>query len=318
MEINKNNFLKALNGIERVYIMGHIELDLDALGSAIGLVSILEQLGKKAAIIINDKKPELAVKSVLEKMGNKITFLKGSEVTPHNKDLVIVVDTNKQSIVQDPELLTKIPNRMVIDHHSIGEDHLEAKYIFIDSEASSTCQIIVDLLKELAITLPKEINTILLSGIVLDTNNFVVKTDEKTYYNAYLLTKAGANPTEVQYLLKQDIKNYSARQKVITNVKVYHGLAITTGDSNVRYRREDLAKIADTLLQFKGIEASFVIGLLDENTVGISARSMGNYSVQEIMEKMGGGGDHDAAATKIAGKSLKEAAKELFQIIKER
>ena len=159
--------------------------------------------------------------------------------------------------------------------------------------------------------------TILLSGIVLDTNNFTLKTNAETYYAAYYLSSLGASAKKVQYLLKQDIMEYTERQKLLTRLEIlYDKVAFTKATSNTIYRREDLAKIADTLLFFNGIEASFVIGKVSSDTVGVSARSLGNYDITSILEKLGGGGDDYNGATTFKGKSIKEVEEILKKHLK--
>lgn len=316
MKIEKEKFVKKIKNADDIYIMGHIDLDLDAIGSAIGILMIIRQLGKDGHIIINDTTSELAVEQVLKKTENDISFVHGSKVSFSEKNLLIIVDTNKKYLLQDPSVLDKIPNHIIIDHHGVSEETISTGILWVEEDASSTCEMLTELMDSLNIILSSEINTFILAGIVLDTNNFVVKTDEKTYYSAYLLTKNGANPIAVQYLLKQDLQEYIDRQKVITNAIVYDHIAITKGESYIRYRREDLAKMADTLLQFKGIEASFVIGSIGYNSVGVSARSMGNYPVATILEQMGGGGDTHDAAAKIQGNKVEEVEEEILSLIR--
>ena len=194
---------------------------------------------------------------------------------------------------------------MGIDTINIPQAHL-----FIDASASSTCEIITGLFEYENYVLEPTVATTILAGIVLDTNNFIIKTDKETYHAAYYLAKCGADSRGVQYLLKQDIKEYVEMQKVITEVKVIKKIAISKGLQTKVYRREDLAKIADTILLFNNIEASFVIGKID-NGVGISSRSMGNINVGQIMEEFGGGGDNHEAAAKITDRSLNEVFSEV-------
>ena len=311
-----NSMKEKINQASTMFLMGHVYLDLDAIGSCIGLASLFQQLGKTSYIIINDTENELAVAQVLEKIKN-VKIIKGSEVDQYRTpdSLLIIVDTNKRELVQDQQILDKMDNVIVLDHHDEGIDTIQKGLVIIDKESSSACELVTLIIHDYEVTLKEEINTLLLAGIVLDTNNFVVKTDARTFYVAYLLTRAGADTSKVQYLLKQDIDEYIERQKVITNVEVIDKIALTKGAEDLRYRREDLAKIADTLLQFKGIEASFVIGRLDHNTVGISARSMGNLKVGELMSQIGGGGDSHEAAAKIEDKSIREVETRLKQII---
>lgn len=312
--INKKKELdKIIKKSKDIYIMGHRDLDLDAIGSAIGLCEYIKKYNKDVTIIINDRRKESGVKKVLDILENKYNIKKGNEIEKNinSKSLLIIVDTNKKFLLQDEELFEQFNNIIVIDHHDLKESSMDKGLLIIDEDTSSTCEMIAELIDAEKIKLDADIATTLLSGIVLDTNNFIIKTRAKTYKIAYILTEMGAEPKKVQFLLKQNIKEYISRQKVLTNIKVYKKIAIATAKSNVTYRREDLAKIADTLLQFSNIETSFVIGKLDKNTVGISARSTGIVNVGDVLEMMNGGGDEHEAGTKIDDSSIKNVEKEL-------
>lgn len=158
--------------------------------------------------------------------------------------------------------------------------------------------------------------TVLLSGIVLDTNNFTLKTNSETYYAAYFLTCLGASAKKVQYLLKQDINEYTERQKLMADIETINGkIAFTKATPYTIYRREDLAKVADTLLFFNNIEASFVVGKIGKNTVGISARSLGNYDISTILTNLGGGGDTYNGAAKFENTTISKVEQQLKQEI---
>ena len=298
--------------------MGHRYLDLDALGSAIGVCDFVKTYSKKSTIIINDIKLEKGVKKALDKLKDNYDIRRGIKARKlvNNKTLLIVVDTNKDYLVQDKNLFDMIDNIAVIDHHDTNNQSITKGLVIIDRDSSSTCEMLTDLLVEEKIKVNELSATLLLSGIVLDTNNYVIKTTKDTYRTSYILTEWGARPDHVQYLLKQDIKKYVERQKVITNVKQIQNVAMSCGKSTIKYRREDLAKIADTLLQFDKIEASFVIGRLDKNSVGISARSLGNINVGKILEKFNGGGDENEAGAFIENTTIKKVEEELKAIIK--
>ena len=137
-----------------------------------------------------------------------------------------------------------------------------------------------------------------------------------TFYNSYFLLNKGASTIEVQYLLKQDLNKFITRQKMLTNVTIIDNIAIACGVEKELYRREDLAKIADTLLLFNNIETSFVIASLEKNEVGISARSLNKVNVGKILTKLGGGGNEYEGACKIKEKSIKEVKKELISVLK--
>lgn len=315
---NKEKLDKYINNATNIYIMGHRYLDLDALGSSIGVYEYVKSKGKKATIIINDRKLENGVKRALEDLKNILVIKKSNKIKSkiNSKSLLIIVDTNKEYLLQDPTILNIFDKIIVIDHHDTNDQTINDGLLIIDKNASSTCEMITDLIDYEKIPISKEVATIILSGIVLDTNNYVIKTTTDTFRTSYILSKYGADAQYVQYLLKQDLKKYLARQKVLTNVKQIKKVAITNGKSNVVYRREDLAKIADTLLLFNKIEASFVIGRLDDKSIGISARSLGRINVGKVLEPFNGGGDEFEAGASIKNTDIKKVDGELKEIIK--
>lgn len=308
---------KLINKADEVYIMGHKHIDLDALGACLGMYEYVVRQKKDGHIIIDDETLELSSRKVIDKAKFKINIINSKQMNDlvSKKSLLILVDMNKQFLAQNPEVIDYFQNIIVIDHHDRGVSTLDRGVVIIDTQAASTTEMVSDFLIHNKIPLNEDLATYLLAGIVLDTNNFVVKTDENTFKVSYLLTKNGASPKKVQYLLKQDLNEYIERQKVITDVKVFGKVALTKGLQKVIYKREDLAKIADTLLFFNKIEASFVIGRISDDEIGVSARSMGNINVGKIMEKFGGGGDAHEAATRIKVDQLKELEEGLEEII---
>lgn len=315
---NKEKLDKYINNSNSVYIMGHRYLDLDALGASIGVYEYVKSKGKKPVIVINDRRLENGVKKALENLKTLFSIKRGSSVKNkiNSKSLLIIVDTNKDFLLQDPSLLNSFEKVVVIDHHDTNEQTINDGLLIIDKNASSTCEMITDLLDYEKLEISKEIATIILSGIVLDTNNYVIKTTTDTFRTSYILSKHGADAQYVQYLLKQDLKKYLARQKVVTNIKQIKKMAVTNGKSNVLYRREDLAKIADTLLLFDKIEASFVVGKLDDKSIGISARSLGRINVGKVLEPFNGGGDEFEAGASIKNTTIKKVEKELKETLK--
>lgn len=313
------NIKKILKKASNIYIMGHKGIDLDAFGAALGIYCYASYLRKEANIVIDDRNLESSVSKAVTEFKTKINIIKSKEIKEKydNNSLLVIVDTNKQFLLQNQKTLDEFNNVIVIDHHSLSDTSISNENIrlFVDTEYSSTCEMITQMLINDNYYIDSEIATMLLAGIVLDTNNFVIKTDINTYYAAYYLSKCGANSMNVQYLLKQDIKEYINMQKVITDVVVVKNIAISKGLQTQIYRREDLAKIADTILLFSNIEASFVVGKIDGG-IGVSARSMGNIDVGKILEDFGGGGDNHEAATKITDKSLNEVLDLIIKLSK--
>lgn len=318
----KNKIIRMIKKSQNIFIVAHQDLDLDAIGSSLGIYELGTAYQKNCYLIINDRKNELGVQKVLSKIKTKVNIIKSQEIDTFlspkiNKNLLFILDTNKPYLLPDISLINKFRNIITIDHHETNENSNFKGIVIVDTSSSSTCEMVTELLAESHIVLDSFISTVLLSGIVLDTNNFILKTNAKTYYTAYYLTKMGADPKKVQYLLKQDLKQYIERQKTITDVKIIsHNIALTVSSPQIIYRREDLAKIADTLLLFHGIEASFVIGKISKTAIGISSRSMGNIKIQNILEKLGGGGDAYNAAAKIENSTLEKVEVELKKQIR--
>lgn len=313
---------KAIKKAKTIFLMAHKDLDLDALGSSIGMYMVLKRKKKKCYIIVDDKTHEMGVEKVLRELDGVIEIIRSENIDeyldPTNKNLLIVLDTNKTELVQSQDVLKKIKNKMVIDHHDLGKTSIKDCIMINDNKVSSTCEMITSLIEFYDVEIDSYYATILLSGIVLDTNNFTLNTTAETFYASYYLSSLGASAKKVQYLLKQDLEEYSERQKLMADIETLEGnVAFTKASQNTLYRREDLAKVADTLLFFNNIEASFVVGRIGKDTVGVSARSLGNYDISKILEKLGGGGDAFNGAAKFEDTTIAKVSQKVKSLIKE-
>lgn len=313
----------AIRKAKDIFIMAHKDLDLDALGSSIGMYMLIKRKKKNCYIIIDDKTHELGVEKVLRELEGCLNIIKSDNIDKYlnqqnSKNLLIILDTNKTDLVQSKDVLKKINRKIVIDHHDLGKTTVKDAIIISDNEVSSTCEMITELIEFYDIEIESYYATVLLAGIVLDTNNFTLKTNPETYYAAYYLTCIGASAKKVQYLLKQDVLEYTERQKLLSGIETINNrIAFTKATPYTIYRREDLAKVADTLLFFNNIEASFVIGKIGKDTVGLSARSLGNYDISKILVKLGGGGDYYNGAARFEKTTLSKIEQQLKKLIKE-
>ena len=318
----RRKVMSAIRKAKTIFLMGHKDLDLDAIGSCIGMYTLLKQKRKKCYVIIDDKTHELGVEKVLRELEGCIDIIKSEDIDKYlyprdNKNLLIILDTNKTDLVQSKDALKKISNKLIIDHHELGKTTIKDAVIIDDTEASSACEMITQLVELFDIELESYYATILLAGIVLDTNNFTLKTKPETFYSAYYLSSLGGSAKKVQYLLKQDVTEYTERQKLLAGIETINNrIAFTKATPYTVYRREDLAKVADTLLFFNNIEASFVIGKIGKDTVGISARSLGNFDIGRVLEKLGGGGDTYNGAAKFENTTISKVEQELKDILK--
>lgn len=314
---------KAIWNAKTVFLMAHKNLDLDALGSQIGMNMILKRKKKKCYIIIDDKNHEMGVEKVLRELEGCIDIIRSEDIDNYlypraSKNLLIILDTNKKELVQSPDVLKKIKNKLIIDHHDTGKTTINDATLIIDKKTSSTCEMIANLIEYYDVEIESYYATILLSGIVLDTNNYTLNTNAETYYASYFLASLGASAKKVQYLLKQNVEEYAERQKLLASIETLEGnVAFTKATPYTIYRREDLARVADTLLFFNNIEASFVIGKIGKDTIGISARSLGTYDISGILEKLGGGGDATSGAATFENTTISKVEQDVKKLIKE-
>ncbi len=314
---------KVVNKAKTVFLMAHKDLDLDALGSSIGMYMLLKRRKKKCYIIIDDKTHEPGVEKILRELDGVIEIVKSENIDEYvnptaSKNLLVILDTNKSELVQNPELLKKFENKLIIDHHDLGKTSIKDGVMINDNKVSSACEMVTNLIEYYDVEVDSYYATILLAGIVLDTNNYTLNTTAETFYTSYYLTSLGASAKKVQYLLKQDIEEYTERQKLMAAIETLPGnVAFTKATQNTIYRREDLAKVAETLLFFNNIEASFVVGRIGKNTIGVSARSLGSYDISKILVKVGGGGDTYSGAAKFEDNTVNKVAQEIKTLIKE-
>ena len=303
-----------------VYIMGHRMADLDALGSAVGLLCLCRVRGRPAKIVIDLQKN--ACQSLIAELnaaqGYENLFISGQDalVEADNRSLLIVVDTNRPEQVECKPLLESIPRVAVIDHHRRAADYIEQPVLNLhEPYASSASELVTELL-QYAVNQrdlrPLEAQA-LLSGIVLDTKNFSVRTGSRTFEAAAYLRKAGADPVEVKKLFQTDLDDTLTRYRVVQAARLYRGeLAVACLEETIT--RTIAAQAADELINIAGITASFVL-FPDGDQVIISARSIGACNVQVVLEKLGGGGNGATAGAQIKGKPVREVLQELVASI---
>lgn len=313
---------------ENVYIMGHINPDMDAIGSSFGVARIAMMLEQSAYIVIDDKAISNDIDNLLNETKKysetyqNIVSPKEAETQITEHDLVILVDHHKPTLSIAPKLLQKTKKNVVIDHHRRGEEFTENPLlVYIEPYASSTAELVTEFFEYV----PSDGNpinrieaTAMLGGIIVDTNNFSLRTGSRTFDAASFLQSVGANIILIQRVLKEDAENYIERGRLIETIDFVHdGVGVAVGADEKIYPPVLAAQTADTMLNMTDVEASFVITRRSKTTIGISARSLGKINVQLIMEKMGGGGHLSNAATQIDGKTVQEVKLELVDIIKD-
>jgi len=310
------------------YIMGHDYPDMDSIGSALGVARIAMMLGKEAKVIIDRNKIGNDIKNLLEEI-SKYNETSKNIISPEEafdkitvEDLVVMVDHHKPSMSVAPYLSEETNKVVIIDHHRRGDEFPEKPIlVYIEPYASSASELTAELFEYVSSD-SNSINrieaTTMLGGIIVDTNNFSLRTGSRTFDAASYLQSVGANTTTIQRMLKEEPENYLTRMEIVKTMEfVSDGMAVAHGDENEIHRQVVAAQTADTILSMTDVEASFVIVRLDEDTVGVSGRSLGKVNVQRIMEKMGGGGHLTNAATQIKDQSIAGVKEQLIKVIRE-
>lgn len=306
-----------------VVIMTHKHPDLDGMGSAIALAKIVESFKKDCFVIYPDDKVTVSVDKavkLLKENNIDINFKTYSEVLDviNENTLLIILDTQKPMLVQNSELLEKVKDIFVIDHHTNSSEHISnTVFEYINSNKSSIVEIITEYLVYLNKTLNPIIITILSAGMEVDTHSFSLKTTENTFKMAGILTRLGADPILRKEMLKESRDDAIKRNDHIKNSYfIRDGYLLCDMGEDVK-DNVDLAILADELLRFDSVEVSFAVGKLNNGKVCVSARSMGKVSAAVIMSAIGGGGHVTDAAAQFTDKSNAEVIEMLKNVVME-
>ncbi len=305
-----NSLRDLMQESSRVLIMGHKNPDMDALGSAIGILKLAEMNDKEAHIVLPPEEIGRGIRRMMDEIA-EVPQLETRFVNAFQADqliddqtLLVVVDTHKPSLVVVPALLDRFEHMVVIDHHRRGEDFIEdAVLVYLEPYASSTSELVTELIEYQPTNqkLAMLEATALLAGIIVDTKGFALRTGSRTFDAASYLRSQGADTVLVQEFLSQDLETYVEQSHILERSEVYtEGMAIATAEPGVIHDQVLIAQAADQLLSLRGIRAAFVIAELQDGRTAISARSLGDVNVQLIMETLGGGGHLTNAATQIS------------------
>ena len=311
-----------INNSSNVIIMGHRFSDLDSVGSCIGMWSaVVKGLNKNAYILIN--RQQTLAKSLVtsfEKAGFDSIFKTEDEALDllDEHSLVIIVDTHNPNFVESKEVYERSDRVVVIDHHRMMVNHIDKALVFFhEPYASSASEMTAELVQYLGHnSLSRLESEALLSGIMLDTKNFVLRTGVRTFEAAAYLKGNGADTVEVKRLFSNSIDTYKVKYKLVSEAEIFNYCAIASADEDIPDIRIASAQAADELLGIENVKASFVIYKTGK-TVNISARSLGDMNVQVIMEQLGGGGHQMMAACQLENTGIAEARERLVGIISE-
>ncbi len=305
---------------DKVIIMGHKFGDLDSLGASIGLTRAFRNMGIPTFIAVNRYKNLASVLiDHLTESGNGDFFVMPDEIlgTITPRTLLIIVDTHNPDFVEDERVYRACKTVIVIDHHRKMVEHIDNAIVWHhEAFASSTSEMVTELIQYFgnkATIGPQEAEA-LLSGIMLDTKNFTIKTGVRTFEAAAVLRKIGADTVAVRRLFSSSIDSYQRKSRLVASAEIYKKCAIAISDFTSDDLRIVAPQAADELLGITDVDASFV---LYENNGGVnlSARSMGAINVQIIMEMMGGGGHQTMAGAQLANTTTESVRLMLLESI---
>ncbi len=313
---------ELISDAAQVFVMGHRNADMDAVGAAAGVACIARKRGKKAHIVID--MANNASGAVLEKLRAlpeyADTFISGNDafIMARSGALLVVVDTNRPDFVESEPLLDACNRVAVIDHHRRAASYIESAALnFHEPYASSASELVTELLQYLAEPgdLLRAEAEALLAGMVLDTKNFTRRTGGRTFEAAAFLRRAGADTADVQRLFQGRLDEMIERYNIIRHAEmVYDDIAVAAVEDEVD--RVTAAQATDELLTLQGVRASFVL-FRHGAGVNLSARSLGEINVQLIMEKLGGGGNSTTAGAQVADGTVDDVRAQLLSAIAE-
>ncbi len=309
---------------DRVLVMGHRNSDVDSFGAAIGIYRIAQALDRKAHIVLED------VSNSIQPLRDLFTgddyeddmIISGEQAMDlaGGGTVLVVVDVNKPSITECPELLRMCKSIVVLDHHRQGTETIEnATLSYVEPYASSACEMVTEILQYISdgIRIPSDEADCLYSGMMIDTNNFMTKTGVRTFEAAAYLRRAGADVTRVRKLFRDDVYEYKTKADCVKQAEIYRGhyaLSICNPSPEILSPTVIGAQAANELLGIKGIKASFVFTEY-QGLIHISARSIDEANVQVVMERLGGGGHMNIAACQLEGISVEDGMNRLKDVI---
>ena len=306
---------------ESIYIMGHRFADFDAVGASVGLCGAFRSMGKQAWCVVDpDKNLSKPLIDYIRASGGEDYFKSCAEglAELNERSLLIICDTHSPDFVDSKELYEKAKTVVIIDHHRKMVNYIDNAVVFFHEPfASSACEMAAELIQYFGVECRISVADAeaLLAGIMLDTKNFVMRAGARTFEAAAYLKKLGADTIAVKNLFSDTLNTYREKSKLIQSAALFHGCAIATTDSDASELRLAAPQAADELLGISGVKASFVLYRMD-GVCYISARSLGGFNVQLIMEAIGGGGHQTMAGAQL-NTSVEEAVEKVKKAIDE-
>ena len=323
-----DSLISLINASDKVLIMGHAMMDMDAFGACLGMKAICNRLNKYSRIVVDIKNTEAKTRAAMtssfgkDELDKTIVNSKDAEDLIGGNTLLVVVDVHTPGMVMAPKLVDRASKIVVIDHHRRAEEYIESPvFNHIDPAASSACELISEFIRFASINpkieLPSSYATIMLSGIFLDSGFFRRRsTGIRTFEAATILKEYGADNSLADDFLKDDYEEHKEVTEITHNLETpFYGVVIATANQDRLYDSAAISKAANTCLTFKGVHAAFVVGKVSNREIKISARSDGTINVSLLTEKLGGGGHFTSAAAVFSSGDIKSIKEKILVVL---
>ena len=324
VRINAQELRELIEGSSNVFIMGHINADADAFGAMLIVNRMVKSYGIKSHMILDEDRVDKTVRLMIDKIQDVDRMVLADSLTTaetlkkiNAESLLVVVDTQNPKLVHSPELLEKIKRVAVLDHHRTGDDVINASYSYIETAASSSVELCLELMqfvnKDIEIT-PIEA-TIMYAGLIIDTADFTSRTSPRTFEVAGKLFELEADAAVVKTLLRKDLDRTLEINRLLDKMEIYQKRFAIVHTEEVIEDRVFLAQVSSAMLDIDGLDAAFTIARLSDTEVGVSARSIPPVNVQLLMEQLGGGGHLQSAAAQVKNRTVDEVYEDVKRLI---
>ena len=315
---------EKLKSVDRVFIVGHKNLDMDALGSAVGMQLFSSNVLEESYVVYDASQMSPDIRRAIELLDKEgvsslLTLEEASEMVT-KRSLLVMVDHSKTVLTLSKDFYNLFNQTIVIDHHRRDQDFPENAVItYIESGASSASELVTELI-QFQNSKKKRLSriqaSVLMGGMMLDTKNFTSRVTSRTFDVASYLRTRGSDSVVIQDISATDFEEYRlVNELILQGQMVQPSILVAQALETKTYDTVVISKAADALLAMSGIEASFVLAKNDQGVISISARSRSRINVQRIMEELGGGGHFNLAAARLTGMSLQEAGDKLKTVI---
>ena len=315
---------EKLKSVDCVFVVGHKNLDMDALGSAVGMQLFSSNILDESYVVYDSEQMSPDIHRAIQFLENegvtKLLPLNQAMEMVTNRSLLVMVDHSKTALTLSKEFYDLFTQTIVIDHHRRDQDFPDNAVItYIESGASSASELVTELIQfqnSKKSRLSRIQASVLMGGMMLDTKNFTSRVTSRTFDVASYLRTRGSDSVVIQELAATDFEEYRlVNELILQGQAVQPSILVAQGKDTKEYDTVVISKAADTMLAMSGIEASFVIAKNRQGDISISARSRSKINVQRIMEELGGGGHFNLAAARLTDMSLQEAGDKLKTII---